>query len=454
MQVLPSSLSARLLAVFVITAIAAIMLMSALFFRGLGSQWQRAIVPHLVQYVAYLKDDLGAPPDEQRARKLASVLPIQIQAHDRMSGELLFTTRDKPIDVNKVRFSNPRQWRRLPKRAQQQLAVEGFDNIVVGHDRRHPILRLETDEYRLYIEFAGPRERKHGIDELLFALLGLTLLLSLCFLTIRHLLKPIGRLQNTVVKISEGDLSARTQAKGHDDLARLSQSVDEMSGRIQQMLDAKRELLLAISHELRSPITRARVAAELLEPSRHQNKLIADLDEMESLIAQLIESERLQTHVVLDLQELELIACVKKIVSTYGDSVNLNTPEGELFVSADVARIELLIRNLIVNAQTYGKHEKDASALVEVRVWAALDQIKISVIDQGPGIAEAHLASVTEAFYRPDASRDRKTGGVGLGLYLCKRIAQAHGGTLSVVSPYSNDCGTAVIVTLPYEPPS
>jgi len=221
--------------VFLLTAIAAVLLMASLFSRGLGSQWQSAIVPHFFQYVSYIQTELGSPPSEARAQALAQRLPIQIQVHDRQSGNVIFSTRQQA--------------------------------------------------YQIYFEFKRPRSRDNGVSELFLALGGLTILLALCYLCIRHLLKPIGKLQSTVQKITEGDLTARANAKGSDDLAVLAHSVDRMSRRIQQMLDAKRELLLAISHELRSPLTRARLATELLEPSRHQQKLKTDIDEMESLIS-------------------------------------------------------------------------------------------------------------------------------------------------------------------------
>ena len=109
MRLIPASLSSRLLIVFVITAIAAAVLMSSLFTRGLGSQWQRAIVPHLIQYVAYVRDDLGSPINETRARELTSRVPIHIQAHDISTGELLFSTRPTPMNITAIRFSKPGQ---------------------------------------------------------------------------------------------------------------------------------------------------------------------------------------------------------------------------------------------------------------------------------------------------------------------------------------------------------
>ncbi|MFK8081616.1 MAG: sensor histidine kinase [Granulosicoccus sp.] len=449
---LTSSLSSRLLAVFLITAIAAVILMASLFSSGLGSQWRRTIAPHLMQYVAYVKEDIGTPPDEAKARELARRLSIKIQVHEASSGERVFTTASKPIKVNQISFVNTRRWRSLSSDTRQGTSTSRIDNIAIGDNQHTPVLRLQYGDYLAYIEFARLQSRDRGGNEMLMALLGLSLLLGVCYLAIRHLLKPIGTLQRTVKQISSGDLTARTQASGRDDLALLAQSVDQMSERLEQMLDAKRELLLAISHELRSPLTRARVASEMLEPSRHQQLLIRDIDEMEHLIAQLVESERLQTHVVLDLKNHDLGRVVDDVILGIDGPINWQAPQEAIPCLADETRVQVLVRNLINNALQHGKPLSAQTGQVDVYLQAQAHHAQLVVTDNGPGIAAEHLSSITDAFYRPDASRTRKSGGIGLGLHLCKRIAEAHGGTLTIDSPGANGVGVRATVTLPLKP--
>ncbi|MFK7860760.1 MAG: sensor histidine kinase [Granulosicoccus sp.] len=449
---LPTSLSSRLLAVFLITAIAAVILMASLFSRGLGSQWQRTIAPHLVQYVAYVKDDIGSPPDETRARDLAARLSITIQVHQADSGERVFTTSSTPIDVERIKFVTSRRWRAVAAGSKRTKPTPRIDNISIGENRDSPVLRLQSRDYIAYMQIARAQGRGRGGHEMFFAAIGLAVLLGICYYAIRHLLKPIGKLQNTVQQISSGDLAARTHARGHGDLSLLAQSVDQMSERIQQMLNAKRELLLAISHELRSPLTRARVACEMLEPSRHQLKLIKDIDEMEQLIAQLVESERLQNHVVLDLHSHDVSRIVNDIVSSFDTPINWQAPRESCLLQVDETRLQVLVRNLINNALQHGKPLSGEAPEVTVQLKPDNKQLKIVVYDNGPGIDVAHLSSITDAFYRPDASRTRKTGGIGLGLHLCKRIAEAHGGLLLVESVRKEGIGARFTVTLPVQP--
>ena len=289
---------------------------------------------------------------------------------------------------------------------------------------------------------------------MLWAIAGLALLLGLCYLAIKHLLKPIGRLQVAVQRISNGDFSARTNIRGSNDLAVLAQSVDSMSGRIQQMLDAKRELLLAISHELRSPLTRARVAAELLGPSRNQRKLIVDIDEMEKLIARLVESERLQTHAVLNLKDVDIGELVSHSVNSFESTIIWSAPPTPLIMHVDESRLQVLLRNLIENALKHGSPSANTVATVRITLDSDESELTLTVSDSGPGIGSEHLSSVTEPFYRPDGSRTRKTGGFGLGLHLCKRIVEAHGGELLIDSPGSDGTGVRVTVILPRGLPS
>lgn len=440
------SLSARLLIIFIVTAIAAVILLASLFTRGLGSQWQRAISPHLSQYVSYIRDDIGIPPNEARARNLAGRLPIEIQAHQ--NNELLFTTRNAPLDIGELKFSVRGRFREDQRKRKSHADTSGH-TVAFNEDNNRPVLRLRQGDYSIYVEMGTPRGRGRGLDELIYAITGLALLLGLCYWLIRRSLAPIGRLQTTVQAISGGDLSVRTSESGSNDLAQLANSVDTMAERIQKMLDAKRELLLAISHELRSPLTRARVAADLVNESSFQQKIIQNIDEMELLIGQLVESERLQEHSILNCKPLELNSLISDVVESLNSNINWVPNSQPILVEADETRLSLLIRNLCINALTHGKHDAAEQAEVAIDLKVTDASIIIEVNDAGPGIRADHLESITDAFYRPDVSRTRGTGGFGLGLYLCLRIAEAHGGTLKIESPGNQGAGTKAIVDLP-----
>jgi signal transduction histidine kinase len=223
-------------------------------------------------------------------------------------------------------------------------------------------------------------------------------------------------------------------ARRNDELGDLAERINRTAQSLHGKLDAKRALLLAISHELRSPLTRARVSAELVEKGEHRSALLRDLDEMRDLITELLESERLASgHAALHTEPVDLAALVHELVAAQWPDAGLDPQLDERLdpVRVDLMRVRLLLRNLINNAL---RHSAGAPMPPVVSLSGdAEGQLQLNVRDFGSGVAEEHLSHLTEPFYRTGSARQRATGGFGLGLYLCQLVAQAHGGTLRIL---------------------
>jgi signal transduction histidine kinase len=222
-----------------------------------------------------------------------------------------------------------------------------------------------------------------------------------------------------------------------------------MATSLHGMLEAKRTLLLAISHELRSPLTRARVNAELVAEGSARDALLRDLTDMRDLITDLLESERLAGgHAALQREEVDVEGLVAELIDHQfpGAGIGLHV-EGRgasaLHWRLDAVRIRLLLRNLIGNAL---RHAPQAARPPEVDLRIDDEGLRLTVRDHGPGVPPERIGRLAEAFWRPDDARSREAGGVGLGLYLCRLVAQAHGGRIAFrnVEP-----GLEVVVTLP-----
>ena len=127
---------------------------------------------------------------------------------------------------------------------------------------------------------------------------------------------------------------------------------------------------------------------------------------------------------------------------SYAGELEVNTPIDDLEFEIDKLRIRLLITNLLNNAIRHGKGN-----LIKVQVSFSENQGIIEVNDNGEGISEEHISQITEPFYRADSARQRNTGGFGLGLYLCRLIAQAHGGEMIITSQIEQ--GTQISISLP-----
>jgi signal transduction histidine kinase len=297
------------------------------------------------------------------------------------------------------------------------------------------------------------------------ALLALLLITLGAYLFVRRLLRPLDAIGAGAQRFGVGDFNQPIpvrHADRPDELGRLAITVNTMGERIAGMLEAKRALLLAISHELRSPLTRARLHAELLpedgEPGAQRAALLRNLQEMADLVSDLLESERLSAqqpgrHAALHTERTDLPALARQVLADLqprhatAAAVQLVVAEGLPAVMVDAARTRLLLRNLLDNAL---RHGADAAQPPQLQLAPAPDGgAVISVRDHGPGVPDDQLAQLAEAFYRPDSARTRGAGGVGLGLYLCRLVAEAHGGTLQLRNARP---GLLVTVTLPSHP--
>ena len=447
------SLAARLLGVFLVTGIAVLLVISLAWGMALKYQWNSKIRPHLVQYVDYVNRDLGNPPDPRRADELVRQVPVNIYIK---GPGIDYTSTGRTLDMSEVDFDDDEDHhdhrhdnRGPPWRDKRMTTASGVEFMVGDYDHR-TLVRTMANGYTTYYELrhresaSGGRNAHRPGTVVFFCTLGLLLaLLALCFMMIHRLLRPVRDIQAGVAQMGRGALDHRITTRSSDDLGDLANSINEMAGDIEQMLDAKRQMLLAISHELRSPITRAKVSVELLEPSSTRARLEDDLVEMESLVTELLESERLNSrHSVLHPEAIDIADLVGSVVAqNFEGCVVVDVAADIPTINIDETRTRLLLRNLLGNAVRYAG---DAESQLRVR-WST-DRLTIEVQDSGEGIAAEHIDSLTEPFYRIDPSRTRATGGFGLGLYLCRLICEAHGGTLTIDS--TPGVGTTVTATL------
>jgi signal transduction histidine kinase len=269
----------------------------------------------------------------------------------------------------------------------------------------------------------------------------------LAYHAIRYLFRPIKSIREGLARFDSGDLTYRIDLQCHDEFGNLSKSINTMADEIQQILEAKRQLLLAINHELRFPLTRAMVNLELIQPiSSERSALKTDLNEIETLLTELLESERLNhSHATLDRSTVTPASLITKVINEHfkHEEICIHPGSNNNYVSLDAPRIKTLIRNLLENAI---QHTSDNALAPTITSTLTIHHWRLVVHNQGLIIPVEHLPHLTEPFYRADPSRRRNTGGYGLGLYLCRMIAQAHGGTLDVSS---NPKGTQISVTIP-----
>jgi signal transduction histidine kinase len=420
------SLRMRLMALFVLLALA----MAAVFIGGmqyaLGIGWRDAARPLVIDYVDRLAADIGSPPSVERAQALVNKLPLHIT----ISGPVVNWNSHPEISARYDHWHDNNRW-----------------------DAKERFLERKTaDGHRVVfaLNVAAWEERPRLVGWFTLALL--LLFTALAYRRVRRLLRPLDDIRDGALRYGAGDFAEPIpvrHAHKPDELGQLAHTINTMATDIQQMLDAKRSLLLAISHELRSPLTRARLNAELLpetpELQASRDALLRDLALMRDLVTDLLESERLSTrHAALHMEPVDLPVLMQEVVQGLGQPVQQDIATTLTTLQLDPARIRLLVRNLLDNAL---RHSANVGQAPLLRVQpTAQGGVQISVWDFGAGVPPEQLPQLAQAFYRPDAARTREDGGVGLGLYLCKLVALAHGGELHIANA---EPGLVITVTLP-----
>ncbi len=424
------SLSGKLILLFIIMAVVFVMLVGSGIRHAFHEHFKDNIRPHITQYLEYVKADIGTPPDRVRAQELADRLKIEIQIFDSKgnwsSSGQLSSTDDLEIERDFIIDGNH------------------FSHVQDKADRHY--LMARDGDATLLFNVPNVRDQREGFRGWIPLLILLLILLVLYHAT-RRLFSPLDSIKAGVQKFGAGNIEHRINISRKDELGELADSFNTMADDIQQMLDAKRQLLLAISHELRSPLTRTRLAAEMLDDDNNKAQIIRDINEMEALIEELMETERLSSrHTKLSKAKCDIVALINDVVQTWykNAGIVIQLPETAAMLDIDAARIKLLLKNLLDNAVT---HTPKGSLQPEISLTLENNHAIVMVIDHGKGIEPQHLPNLTKPFYRVDPSRQRETGGYGLGLYLCKMIAEAHDGGLEIESNIGT--GTRVIVKLP-----
>jgi signal transduction histidine kinase len=263
----------------------------------------------------------------------------------------------------------------------------------------------------------------------------------------KRLLRPVESLGDGVARMSAGQLDVALPLVTHDELGTLTTAFNQMVRRVKDMLQARDQLLLDVSHELRSPLTRMKVALALLPEDDNKASLDADVKEMEAMISELLELERLRTPHGLRKQKQDMVPILREAVQLFekrAPGVQLTARPQTIFANVDCEKLRTVLRNLLDNAFKYSLPD---SQPIILSVSEIQDSVVIRVQDDGQGIPDAERASVFEPFFRIDPSRSKKTGGYGLGLSMCKRIVEAHGGTINIESNPGR--GVSFVVKIP-----
>lgn len=434
------SLSLRLLAIF--------LLLGGLFVFGTFKAIQvvynsddiRGLISgHLSLHVNYVREDIGTPPNIERAVAITERVPVDIRILGPdidWASDPAFPTLDKLEFAPSPRFSDdPDAW------------VDELQGVEFADWQDHALLKMHQGGYDIVVSTPRIADTSEGPDLVLLILaLGLSFIL-LGYMAVSWLIKPIRSIRMGAAHIGRGNFDYRISNIRHDQLGDLAADINRLAGDVENMLDAKRALLLGISHELRTPLSRMRLTLEFLEDEKNSADLREEIIEMEKIVASLLEAERLSDrHASLFRTKVSINDLVEQLMGDFfsrdKERIRIEQPDQTIEASIDAPRIGLLLKNLLSNALRYSE---PSDGPIELTIVTADDSLIFTVRDNGPGLSKEQADNLGEPFYRGDPSRTRDSGGTGLGLYLAMLIAKAHGGSLRLLDTDRGACFEVVI---------
>ena len=271
--------------------------------------------------------------------------------------------------------------------------------------------------------------RHHRALGLIGALLLLAAAIALgAYPVVRRITGRLERLQARVDALGAGHLQARVQVEGCDEVADLARSFNRAAEHIERLVNAQKTVLAGASHELRSPLTRMRMAVELLPGTDRPElraRLSKDIEELDALIGELLLASRLDALDQLgSTEEVDLLALLAEEAARTGAEVSGKA----LVIHGDARMLRRLMRNLLENARRHAGGAPVEASLHPI----AQGEARLVVADRGPGVAEGERVRIFAPFYRPPGAKE-SDGGVGLGLSLVRQIARRHGGDVRYV---------------------
>ena len=334
--------------------------------------------------------------------------------------------------------------------AQEQLKL----SVLLFPKKAH----LGSHQPNSWLRNFNKRTQGWGIFRLLIAL---SISAIVCYLLARYFSKPILKLRNTVNDLGRGNFETNIAAQfanRNDEITELALDIDDMAEKLREQFRRREDLLRDISHELRSPLARMRIASELIK-SKSTDPAMKEIAQLESdialidyLIGEIITFSRLSdNNRSLEFAQLDIRALLEAILMNANFEAKPQQKQAVLrcknaahyLLNANEALIQRALENIIRNAIKYTPE----NTMVTVDLQSDANTITLTISDQGPGVASEQLKNIFEPFYRVSDSRNRESGGSGLGLAITKRAIERHQG--EIFASNATPSGLIITVKLP-----
>jgi signal transduction histidine kinase len=464
-RLLPKSLFGRMVLILLAGLLLAQLASTALLLRDRGDAVYHTSGRHLAQRIAQTVQLLDPLSAQERQRTVAALdtAPLRVSLAEApgvalepaelgqraafFRGVLRRLLGDRPILVVVQEDSAVEPWPRrrhglveAPEHKRRPMHEAGAAPV------RTPAFAVEVrlqdgawvrfDHRIAEDEWAWPRRLLLWLAVLLASVLAISLL------AVRWLTRPLALLASAAERLGRDITSAPLAERGPLEVRRAARAFNDMQTRLLRYIEDRTRVLGAVSHDLKTPITRLRLRAESLTDEALRAKVIKDLDEMEAMVGATLDFLR-SAGSEEPVQPIDVAALLESLQADAEEAGREVRLEGRVRAPYPGHPLSLkrCLGNLVDNALLY-------AGRAFITVEDGPEQLRIVVADDGPGIPETELEQVFEPFYRLEASRSRHTGGTGLGLGIARNIARAHGGELTVRNRRAGT-GLEAVLTLP-----
>ena len=451
MQILPRSLFGRLVLLLLAGLILAQSLSVFILLRDRGQLLYESIRENLIVRTAGIARLLDSLPPAER-QKMLPLLASQ-DLHISLSDQPIAIPQPDQDSVLALELFRSQLQRQLPRDTELRIAIEGpmpearlppmHRRHLMGGGRMegawaymhglHAMARFFHIQVRLrdgtWVRF------ERGLSEQLFdwparllivlvVLLASVILLSL--VGVSSLIRPLRELRQAAEGLGRDIRQPPLPETGPTEVRETARAFNTMQSRLKRYIEDRAGILAAVSHDLKTPLTRIRLRIDLMDDEELRNKTVKDLAEMESMVSATLEfmrsSETGEPNQRMDM--MALLESIQQDASEAGGKVNLTEQPIALYDGKPLA-LKRCIVNLVENALRYGGQ-------ADISVEESRKSLIISICDKGPGIPVESLQRVFDPFFRLESSRAQHTGGTGLGLGIARNIARAHGGDIEL----------------------
>lgn len=424
----PRTLAAQLVIVTAAAVLVSNLAVALWFARGQQQLTETAVIDRFVDRTVSASALLASIPAKQRspAAHTLSSGPWNFQVHRGPAPSADMSRQERAL-ASRIEGL-------LPKARTRRAVLVEFRTPTVADYKRRPTAQSVIEVVvplvrgtQLITTFYRPPPAPWPIQSIVGAIVAILVTSLATALVARRVTRPLSKLATAAGEAARGGAVPRVPEEGPSDVRRAAVAFNAMTDQVTRTMESQRQLLSAVGHDLRTPITAMRINTEFVEDPDTRERLAKNIEELQELTEAVLSAAK-----GVGWEEMRKVDLAALVESVCTDLEDMDKPvcwtsHAAAPLNCRPNEIRRAIRNLIENAIAYGKR-------ADVHMDATPDTYEIIVEDEGPGIPEADQERVFEPFVRLESSRSSETGGSGLGLALVKAIAHGHGGTIRLLN--------------------